>query len=377
MPDATNDTRRIQRVFGGLGETTALGPGHESLLLRLGPPGELDAQAIEHRLCHTALTLNDVERAGIAQRLVTQARQALLELAGGTRPELLQDGQRLGLEAILQTRGRPSLRVLDDGIEDLRLHPGAELWQAVADLHQQAVFDACQSTAAVRVRDTQFSYSPWVQGSAWMVAPGLAMTNRHVLFPPGGRPLAARGAATAGARILESFEVTLDFAFQQATTQDRRYRVVGVPFVAAVDDPVDVALLEVEHISGPQIAPLNLSRQPMETIGQLYVIGHPGRVIDLSDEVRCVFGDPDERKRVSFGQPLNGDVVDADELLHDASTIGGFSGGPVLDFLDSEVRALHYWGDPLSGNRAIAARALWRHPQLSAVLACANGAQAC
>lgn len=377
MLDVDASTRRIQRLFGEPGDIAGAGQGHESLLMRQGQPGEADARAIERLLCQAPLMLSDSERGGIAQGLVNQARQALLELAGGTRPDLLQDGQRLGLEAIMQTRGRPSLRVLDDGIEDLRLHPGAEVWQAVADLHQQAIFDACQSTAAVRVRDLQFSYSPWVQGSAWMVAPGLAMTNRHVLFPPGGRPLVARSAATAGARILASFEVTLDFAFQQATTQDRRYRVVGVPFVAADNDPVDVALLQIEHISGPQIAPLSLSRQPTQTIGQLYVVGHPGRVNALSDEIRCVFGDPDERKRVSFGQPLNGDVADAGELLHDASTIGGFSGGPVLAFLDSEVRALHYWGDPLAGNRAIAAQTLWQHSQLSAVLACTNGAQAC
>jgi hypothetical protein len=48
--------------------------------------------------------------------------------------------------------------------------------------------------------------------------------------------------------------------------------------------------------------------------------------------------------------------------MHDASTIGGYSGGCVLPFLTNEVVGLHYYGDPLTGNRAFTAAALRAHP---------------
>jgi hypothetical protein len=58
---------------------------------------------------------------------------------------------------------------------------------------------------------------------------------------------------------------------------------------------------------------------------------------------------------VMDGTPASG------EFLHDASTIGGYSGGCVLHVLNHEVRGLHYAGDPTYGNRAIGSAALRAH----------------
>jgi hypothetical protein len=175
------------------------------------------------------------------------------------------------------------------------------------------------------------------------------------------------------AQLKPEFELTVDFAFYTGSNREEHYRVIDVPFVAAADDPVDVALLQVEHVSGPLQVPLSLSQQAAGDLDYLYIVGHPGRLQHVPDEVNSVFGDPDERKRVSFGRRYASEEPDPDELVHDASTIGGFSGGPVLGFLEGEVRALHYWGDPEYGNRAISARALRKHAQLQAILASGRG----
>jgi len=106
--------------------------------------------------------------------------------------------------------------------------------------------------------------------------------------------------------------------------------------------------------------PLALMREEFDS-DYLYVMGHPGRVAEAPEEVLAVFGAPDERKRVSFGELMDEDPQRSQELLHDASTIGGYSGGCVLGFRTREVAALHYWGDPVTGNRAFKMTALLAH----------------
>jgi hypothetical protein len=93
----------------------------------------------------------------------------------------------------------------------------------------------------------------------------------------------------------------------------------------------------------------------------IYVIGHPGRMPNVPDRVLAVFGTPDERKRVGFGETMEPGTPRPNEIVYDASTIGGFSGGCVLPFLKNEVIGLHHYGDPLSGNRAFTAAALRAH----------------
>lgn len=375
MSDIPGASRRVRQLFGALTEAAPVTTQHESMLVRTGLPNTLDAQDIAQRLqVNSAGAMSDDQREGVAAELVKRAREALVGIDGGGLDGQLSGSQRLGLEAVLQIRGRPSLRVLENDLEDLRLYPGAQIWDAIVDHYLQAILTTSRSIGALRVRDLLFSYSPWVQGTAWMVTPTLVMTNRHVLFPPAqGQALARRLPGTVAALLKPEFELTMDFAFYTGSSREECYRVVGVPFVAAPHDPIDVALLQVEHISGPLKAPLSISRQTAADLDHLYIVGHPGRLQNVPFEVNCVFGDPDERKRVSFGRRYASEEPDPDELVHDASTIGGFSGSPVLSYLGEEVRALHYWGDPEYGNRAISARALRRHIQLQATLESERG----
>jgi hypothetical protein len=345
--------------------------GHESTGSRSGPPNDQDRRDIAARLRAVArvtptIAGRDVaaEADGIASALVEEANRVLAELAGGGSASAVDANGALALEAVIHTRGRPAIRLEAEGFEDLSVYPGSELWQALVETHETDLLAVAGATAAVFVRDRMAPQMKWVQGTAWLVAPDRAVTNRHVLFPPlGGMRLARRIPGTTTARLKSDLEVTLDFAFDNGTSRTVRYDILEVVFVAAENDPVDVAVLKVARsaASATTPTPLIVSAAGAFDPERLYVVGHPGRMPSVPEKVLAVFGTPDERKRVSFGEVMDDAPPVAGEVIHDASTIGGFSGGCVLGFLSREVRGLHYYGDPVAGNRAITADALRRH----------------
>jgi Trypsin-like peptidase domain len=360
----------------GLQESSP-GAAQESLP-RQGLPDGIDSQRIAQRLravqvraAPDALQGRDpaAEAQAQADTLVATARNAMDTLLEGGSRESLSFPQVMALEAVLHTRGRPALRVEGDSLEALseEKHPGSGFWRVIQDQHENAIIAATGSTGAVVVNDTLFANGrPWVQGTAWLIAPDLVITNRHVLFPPFGQALARRrpGAPTA-ARIKSDLEVSLDFAFDNGPARTQRYRVLEVPFVSAPEDPIDVALLRIERLPSALAvpSPLRVAAATLEAreLERLYVIGHPGRMPNVPEDVRLVFNDPDERKRVSYGETMDPDDANPHDLVYDPSTIGGFSGGSVLAFGAGEVVALHYWGNATSGNRALTCAALRAH----------------
>jgi hypothetical protein len=347
---------------------------HESAMSSVGPPGVEDrkkiAKEVKRVVARTSAgkasdRVSDVEAESIAAELVAQATRVMEALEGGATDESVSGADAMALEAVIHVRGRPAVRVEGSGLEDLSVYPGAELWQLYVDVHERELIIVSNSTCAVHVRDRIAPQFSWIQGTAWLAAPDIAVTNRHVLFPPlGGTRLARRVPGTSAARLKTDLEITLDFTFDNGPKRIVTYSVIEVPFVSAERDPIDVAVLRVQPLDVADRAkpnPLQVCSAAFD-IDHLYVVGHPGRMPSVPERVRAVFGSPDERKRVSFGQVMNGAAAGPGEVLHDASTIGGYSGGCVLGFLSREVRALHYFGDPVAGNRAITADALLRHP---------------
>ena len=296
---------------------------------------------------------------------MTRAQELLANLRGGASVGSLSDADAAAFEAVLQVRGRPALRVEGrlEPIDDER-HPGSGFWRPFFTQHELQLLEVATASGAVVVKD-QSGRPAWVQGTAWLVAPNLVLTNRHVLFPPPNGVVLARrveGVATT-ARFRTDLEVSIDFAHDNGPARNMIYAVEDIPFVAETADPVDVALIRVRPTPAllrPEPTPLSLAdADPPPSF--LYVVGHPGVVPKVPAAVMAVFGTPDERKRVSFGEVMKGGTQPARELLHDASTIGGYSGGCVLGFGSKKVAALHYYGHPLSGNRAFTAAALRSH----------------
>lgn len=361
MPfDLENTARRMRMMLGDSRKNTF----HEASLPTRGLPSAADADAIGRRLKQHS-RISHQEAQALALHLVAIANVGMQRLDEGAQEWQLSDHELSAFEAVIQVRGRPALRVEQDDLEDLDLHPGSEFWATHVDLHRKRLEQANGATGAVRVRDAWGNV--WGQGTAFLIGPDLVLTNRHVLSPPdNGQPLVQRLPGTTQAQLKDGLTLTIDFAFERTRQGQRCYRVLDVPFLAAPDDPVDAALVRIEAVLDS--APLMISRDSVEQLDHLYVIGHPGRVVMADDRINAVFGNLDDCKRLSFGRKFALDGFDPPELVHDASTYGGYSGGPVFGFDELRVRALHYWGDPRVGNRAISATALQRHGHLGKLL---------
>lgn len=373
--------KRIRRLFPTLGHMSAPELGRagsseasfESSQGGVGAlPGMRDVQAISERLLaanrgHRQLGATEAE--AMATSIVRKAQNGLMKLEGA--PDwVLDTDETMALEAVVQGRGQlVAVRVMRDTLDDIRQYPGADMWAMLADAHITRILASVSAAAAVRVTDKLLPSLSWVQGTAFLISRNLALTNRHVLFPPAyGTRLARRVPGTTTARLKGEYEICLDFAFDSGEPRDSTYRIVDIPFVSEDADPVDAALLKVEHRAGAEPDALTISRDSIFDIDRLYVVGHPGRLASVPDDIQMVFDNPDERKRVSFGKLMDPVVSGQAHIVHDAPTIGGYSGAAVHGFADTSVHALHYWGDAREGNRAIAATALRNHPTLGSML---------
>lgn len=346
----------------------------ESTHARVGPPDEYDVRAIAAQLEHAARSPADpaapvvdgrdvaVEARMLAMTLVARAQGAIDRLENGTTSGGLDDDEIVALESVIRTRGRPALAIQNGRLEalDAQKHPGSSVWQPQIDDHENRVLAAAALTGAVVVFDKVTARPPRVVGTAWLVRDDLVVTNRHVVFPlDGGIRFGLRDDTVATtATIKADYDVTIDFAFDGGPARDQRAVVEAIPYVAEANDGVDAAILKISARSGAHT--LRVSTKA-ELPKWLYVIGHPGPVRKVGADIAAVFGTPDGRKRVCFGQRMVGDVAPAGELVHDASTIGGFSGGCVMGFTADDVAGLHFHGDPTNGNRAITAATLKAH----------------
>ncbi|MBR1188556.1 serine protease [Bradyrhizobium sp. AUGA SZCCT0160] len=360
------------RVRGLLGlNADATWTAHESAQFRKGPPDEIDRRAIAALIEADRASRGPLpgQRDGVAEATATSllslARETVARLNDGSF-DTLSNANLAALEAVLSTRGRPALNVEGNRLEsiDLTKHPGSGFWRTFVEEKEPNLIRAAGATGALVVRDRSSTLGTWVAGTAWLIKPDLAMTNRHVLFPDEpGIALAERipGAKTS-ARIATGVEVLIDFAFDSGTAREKKYAGVDVPFVSAENDPIDAALIRVNPIGAAFAQPLVLAATTPSS-KYMYVVGHPGRVAaaELTQDIQAVFGNPDGRKRVSLGELMPSGGAFPNDILHDASTIGGYSGACVLCFDRCEVAGLHYHGTFLDGNRAIPAEALRRH----------------
>lgn len=370
--------QRARRMFRRVNDARGLesaASSHESKGSRIGPPDQTDSMLLARQLSSSAPPGSAFSApAGatspaaklLADDLVGRANRVMERLEAGESDKALNALDLSAFEAVLRTRGRPALRVVEgdflEPIDDVR-HPESGFWRMFVDKFEQHLMTATTAAGAVLVTDRMVGVS-WVQGTAWLVREDRAITNRHVLFPPlGGTRLARRRPdVITRAKIKSDFDVVVDLAFDDGKPRPRRYLVQEVLFVAQEQDPIDIAVLKVArdpNFAGTIPKPLAVAADLEPE--RLFVVGHPGKMDVVPDDVQAVFGTPNERKRVSFGERMDADLSRPSEIIHDASTIGGYSGGCVLGFGSPAVVGLHYFGDPVNGNRALSAAMLLQH----------------
>ncbi|WP_454019557.1 S8 family serine peptidase [Azospirillum sp. Marseille-Q6669] len=280
--------------------------------------------------------------------------------------------ERLAFEALVSLTGRPALRV-ENRFLDLNA-PEVESWLTGIEIGKPDIERVLPSVGRIDLEGEHI-------GTGFVVAPGVIMTNRHVLEAIAA-PVPTRRSPARW--VLLSDDTTVNFS-AEADEDAWRFRVKDVLFAGPdpIEDAVnfahlDLALLEVETANGPDgslnalpdALPLSMTAKRAIKGRNLFVVGYPAQpVVPLGDfngtsrgeiveKLRQIFGLRYGRKYFSPGQVSAGAGTDAQDgkawvLGHDATTLGGNSGSCVIHFGDPmAVVGLHFAGDWMRANHA-------------------------
>jgi hypothetical protein len=278
--------------------------------------------------------------------LFLEARNGLAKIrAAGDSPPDLTPGEELGIRAIIQLEGRPSIL-----IEDGRFAPPPAEW-AILEEYREEIERVLASVGRIEVPG--HPRLEWV-GTGFLVAPTVIMTNRHVATEFSER---RRGE---GWKFLPGIQPRIDFREEYGTPGAAEFECIEV---VGVHPRLDMALLRVELRSSPEgqlPEPLTLHYYTPRGLYErkVYVVGYPawdGRRND-PEAMRRIFSGIYDVKRLQPGTIRNRLVVGR-TFRHDSSTMGGNSGSCVVDLESGKVLGLHYSGLYREHNTAIA---LWK-----------------
>lgn len=278
------------------------------------------------------------------------ARAAAEELKKSATVKLKPE-QVAALHAFVHLLARPALRVVDGVIPAI-----PDSWQRLQTAHDSVV-DAIRGVG--RVDNATRGHV----GTAWFVAENLLLTNRHVAgalcgLDPHDDP--------AWLTKLPNAVVTTNVSWKQDPKKRAVWDPAEVPSAAseklgsirqirAVHEHLDMALLDVDGVenSSKLVLRMHGAGPKSTTMHDVYLAGYPGvsPPHGVSPQVAALLfpGAAGGLKRISPGQlvQLEADLPIEDDKpreSHDASTLGGSSGSPVIDFHNHRVVAIHYSG---------------------------------
>lgn len=251
-----------------------------------------------------------------------------------------------GFEAIVERFGRPSLPVKNGTFEI----PSADTWKARLFPTQSRLDKAIRSVGRLELINHSYSWA----GTAWIIAEGVAVTNRHVadLF---AQKSGGGGFAFRHNPLGESFGAKIDFKEEHLQPEALEIEIAEILYVAEnIDGYPDLAFLRLKRGDSqflpPPIPLFDHEPSPGQTIA---VIGYPAYDDrnNASDMTR-IFGDVYGVKRFAPGE-----ILDAYEggFTHDCTTLGGNSGSAVIDVKTGAAVGLHFAGEYLQANFAVSA----------------------
>ncbi|MGZ8313260.1 MAG: trypsin-like peptidase domain-containing protein, partial [Allosphingosinicella sp.] len=313
----------------------------------------------------------DVSR--LRDQILESAPAAIDALARGARPERLSLPQRIAVEALVRLTGRPALRIVDGQVDPQHPEIGdwfADLWGRRQEL--KPLFDAV-GRIDLEQDGTRVHY-----GSGTVVAPGVVMTNRHVVDAL-AEPIPAAGGGT---EFMLLGPVTIAFD-EDGSRPERRFEISGV--IAAGPDRIgntadvarlDMALLAMKADNGhggvaPAPAPVPVTGLAQGVRPRLAVVGYPARPgqsavidpdtgqtrLDAWDRLWEIYQNRYGEKYVSPGEvevalgALPGDPRHWG-FSHDATTLPGNSGSSIISLETLRIFGLHFGGAPLRQNLA-------------------------
>lgn len=302
------------------------------------------------------------------EELLLFARQAVEALRRGIDPGVpLTPEEEIGAAALLTFQSRPALLVQDDHFMEA-LPP----WKDELS-HWRTRIERKTLPGVGRIALDGLPGVPWA-GTGWLAAPGLVMTNKHVV-KRFAAPVTVAEKETRWA-IRSGLAVRVDFAEEEKDAPGwgpgRTFDVPGDARIV-VHPEADLALVPVAGASRgpePRLLPVPLilaSGGGTVTEGrQVYAVGYPAYDPFNPDPLsqyklfQGIFG----VKRLQPGQVMQVLADSATTVLHDCSTLGGNSGSCLVDLKTHQVVGLHYAGYHRRANLAIALWSLVGDPLL-------------
>lgn len=335
-----------------------------------GSPDLSDA-AIRHRLeqsfhdLHTLVTEyldDDPALHEIAGELMKNGDLALRVLREKDGKRLQQQPHLLeSLEVIVRVDGsRPSF-IIRNGDADRKTSP-VGVWESILDASNEFLREAINWVGRIDIPTAEQGFA----GTGFLVHPDVMVTNRHVLQ-------LITDKNPDGSWTMKP-DVTVDFGHEfRARTSLRRRAVKKVAFAGPklINSPIDhtkldLAVFELE--AEPQNTDpdpdgyftINMAPELVTPGTTVYIIGYPGdpgpfeAPFSLLEQLfRRTFG----CKRLAPGiVHASGISLPTTAIAHDATTLGGNSGSPVIIAgREKSVCALHY------GGRSAEPRENWGH----------------
>jgi V8-like Glu-specific endopeptidase len=284
-------------------------------------------------------------RAELEQTLET-GQAALKKIAVEGEGAVLSSTERIAVEAVFHLIARPAILVQNGAFAF-----APERWTAPLRQERDAITANLPGIGAL---ERTVSGVTELVGTAFLCAPGIAMTNRHVL-----QTFALNSAATW--TFAAGYKAALNCAREKGRTARVAFSVKEL--IGAHPDPeIDLALLRVapKAETGETLPqPLTISKAKPDPIEQrqVYIVGYP-KVDEQHtppEVLARIFSGIYGVKRLQPGFTLSFDN-DSRDVKHDCSTLGGNSGSPLIDLAANQVIGLHYFGIYKKVNNAVA---LW------------------
>jgi glutamyl endopeptidase len=276
-------------------------------------------------------------------RIVARGVNGLAKVAEGRARDLHAE-ERLGMRAIILLEGRPAI-LIQEG--DFGEPPRG--WARLAE-HREGIRDVIARSGRIEVRG--HINLDWL-GTAFLVAPGTLMTNRHV-----AREFCLRDGERWTFR--PGVTTRVDFLRELGSAAALEFEITEA---IGIHDDHDLALLRVQGASADGRVlpdPLGVAASEPADLPErdVYVVGYPALDTRRNEPapIRRIFADVYDVKRLQPGRTV-GYSTEYSAIQHDCSTLGGNSGSPVVDLESNQVIGLHFGGRYGVGNYAVP---LWK-----------------
>lgn len=260
--------------------------------------------------------------------------------------------ESMALETIVR-EGRPAIPIVENRVSFKNAIVDAAAETIVTRLKQAlTIVEPCIPLVG-RIDVDNYPGSLTYVGTGWLVAPNVAVTNRHVA------DLIARsedGKFTfRPGRFGEQLRLTLDYRHELGLNSKSTVKVSRVIWIEPNSKGPDIAFLELDGTGDgitPQFIPLAANDAKPDT--DVAVIGYPARapehIIPNQGWMDQIYGGVYDIKRIAPGLLGN---ISRGWSTHDCTTLGGNSGSVVIDMKTGEAVALHFAGLYMIENYAV------------------------